>query len=128
MKALSALFLILLSILPVQGRRPPDELHAKSLWEAAIAAKGGREALYQVESLVMSYQETERNFLGVAVHHGLVERLDVFPDRSWSWDDGLPAPFHLALGWMNLERNLRCTMYAGASAPVCGPARQGGNL
>jgi hypothetical protein len=74
---------------------------------------------------VVSYRETARNFLGVALHRGIVERLYVFPDKSWEWDDGLPPPFSLSVRSLNLERNLSCYMYAGASAPVCGPAKQG---
>jgi hypothetical protein len=92
---------------------------AEALWEQAIVAKGGRERLYQVNSLVISYQETTRNSLGIVVHRGLVERLYVFPDKSWSWDDGLPPPFHLTVSMSNLERNISCTMYAGASSPKC---------
>lgn len=120
-----ALLFVLVSIVPLQARQSQDNRQAKLLWEQVIAAKGGREALYRVDSMVMSYQETTRNFLGVAVHRGIVETLYVFPDRSWSWDDGLTSPFHLTVGWLDLERNRRCTIYAGTSAPVCGPAKQG---
>jgi hypothetical protein len=56
---------------------------ARALWEKAIIAKGGRDQLYTVNSFVLSYQETVRNFLGIAVHRGFVERLYVFPDKSW---------------------------------------------
>jgi hypothetical protein len=98
---------------------------AKELWEQAIAAKGGRDQLYKVNSLLMSYTETTRNFLGIVVHRGLVERIYVFPGKVWGWDDGLPPPFHLSVGMLNVGLNLRCTIYAGASKPVCGPAQQG---
>ncbi len=98
---------------------------APTLWEQAIDAKGGREQLYGVSSLVMSYRETVRNLLGVAVHRGIVERLYVFPDKSWGWDDGLPSPFRLSVRLLNLERNLRCNLHAGTSVPVCGSAKQG---
>jgi hypothetical protein len=99
---------------------------AKALWEQAIVAKGGREQLYSVNSLVLSYRETVRNFLGVAVHRGIVERLYVFPDKSWGWDDGLPPPFHLSIQSVDLERNVRCYVYAGTT-PVCGAAKQTGS-
>ncbi|SRR6266498_742796 len=92
---------------------------AEELWEQAITAKGGRERLYQVNSLLISYQETVRNFLGIVVHRGLVERLYVFPEKSWAWDDGLPPPFHLAVSMFNLERNISCTIYAGVPSPKC---------
>jgi hypothetical protein len=89
---------------------------AEVLWAEAVVAKGGRERLYQVNSLVISYQETARNLLGFVVHRGLVERLYVFPGKSWSWDDGLPPPFHVTVSMYNLERNSSCTMHAGASS------------
>jgi hypothetical protein len=102
-----------------------SERHAAILWEQAITAKGGREALNKVDSLAMSYQETVRNFLGIPVHRGPVERLYVFPDKSWEWDDGLPQPFRLSVRLLNIEQNLRCYLYAGAVAPNCGSALQG---
>jgi len=92
---------------------------AEALWERAVVAKGGRERLYQVNSLLIFHQETVRNFLRIVVHRGLVERLYVFPDKSWSWDDGLPPPFHLTVSMFNLERNLSCMIYAGAASPKC---------
>src|SRR6185503_12915627 len=76
---------------------------ARALWEQAIIAKGGRDQLYRVNSLVLSYRETVRNFLGIAVHSGIVERLYVFPDKSWGWDDGLPPPFRLSIQSVDLE-------------------------
>ena len=99
---------------------------ARALWEKAIIAKGGRDQLYTVNSFVLSYQETVRNFLGIAVHRGFVERLYVFPDKSWGWDDGLPPPFRLSIRSVDLERNVRCHVYAGTT-PVCGVARQTGS-
>jgi hypothetical protein len=106
-----------------QSQRAKD---AKALWEKAIIAKGGREQLYTVDSLVLSYQETVRNFLGIPVHRGIVERLYVFPDKSWGWDDGLPPPFRLSIQSVDLERNVRCHVYAGTT-PRCGVTRQTGS-
>lgn len=123
------LCLLTILLLPAQARanqaeEPQSTEQAKALWEQAIVAKGGREQLYKVNSLSISYQETVRNFLGIAVHRGQVETFYLFPDRMWSWDDGLPPPFHLTVGVLDLARNLRCTMYEGAKTPVCGPAKQ----
>jgi hypothetical protein len=97
---------------------------AQTLWEQAVEAKGGREQLYRVNSLLISYRETARNFLGFVVHRGDVERLYVFPDKMWGWDDGLPPPFHLTVNLLDIGRDRRCTLYKGAAAPICGPARQ----
>lgn len=117
--------LLLVSSIALEAQDSQTDPQAKKLWEEAIAAKGGRTQLYRANSLVMSYQETVRNFAGIVVHHGLVERLYVFPNKVWAWDDGLPPPFHLSVGWLDVERSLRCTAYAGAAQPVCGPAKQG---
>ncbi|SRR6266498_209880 len=100
---------------------------AKGLWEQAIAAKGGRERLFQVNSLLISYQETVRNILEIVVHQGPVEKLFVFPSKVWSWDDGLPPPFSLTVGVLDLERDYACRVYAESKSPVCGKARQLGS-
>lgn len=129
MKVINTLWLLLILLMPfpaaaneAQGSENSEQ--AKILWEQAIAAKGGREQLHQVTNLVISYRETVRNFLGLVVHRGPVERLYVFPNKSWGWDDGLPPPFHLSVGWLDIEQNRRCTLYAGSSSPVCCPAKQ----
>jgi hypothetical protein len=67
----------------------------------------------------MSYEETARNFLGVVVHRGDVERLYVFPDKSWEWDDGLPAPFRRTIRSLDIEHDMRCFLNDGASTPKC---------
>lgn len=119
------IFLLPLSVNAYQAEVSESTQQAKELWEQAIAAKGGREQLYKVNSLAMWYQDTVRNFLGIIVHRGEVETLYVFPDRMWSWDDVLPPPFHLTVGVLDFARNQRCTLYAGAQKPVCSPAKQG---
>ena len=100
-----------------------DQAKARLLWEQAITAKGGRGQLHNVSSLVMSYEETVRNFLGIVVHRGNVERLYVFPDKSWEWDDGLPPPFRLTVRSLDIEHDMRCYLYEGASAPTCNRAK-----
>ena len=104
-----------------------DARRAQALWEQAVAAKGGRERLYEVNSLLISYREAARNFFGVVVHRGDVVRLYVFPGKFWSWDDGLPPPFTLTVGWLDASRDRRCTLYEGSAAPACGPAESRGS-
>ena len=116
------------STVPVQASNLPDnQRDAKALWEQAITAKGGREQLYSVNSLLLSYRETVRNFLGIVVHRGIVETLYVFPDKLWGWDDGLPPPFHVSILSVDLERNVRCSV-SGSGTPLCGAAKQRGSL
>ena len=121
------LFLCLLSLATVTlsspGKEQDNESKARLLWEQAIAAKGGREKLYGVRSLVVSYTETVRNFLGIVVHRGDVEQLYVFPDKSWAWDDGLPPPFHRTIRSLDIEHDRRCVLYHNATEPKCDHAR-----
>ena len=85
------IFLIFCLLFPVAATEAQEAEQAKILWEQAIAAKGGREQLHQVTNLVVSYRETVRNFLDFAVHRGDVERLYVFPNKSWSWVPTAPG-------------------------------------
>ena len=120
------LLLLLFSASAQAAAQGPDEAgRARALWEQAVAARGGREQLHRVESLLISYRETVRNFFGVVVHRGDVERLYAFPDRMWGWDDGLPPPFSLTINTLDLGRDRRCTLRKTSAAPLCGPARQG---
>ena len=100
---------------------------AQKLWEEAISAKGGRDRLHGVSSLLMWYEETTRNFLGMALHRGHVETLYVFPGKVWSWDDGLPPPFRLTVGVLDLDRDFSCRVSAESKSPTCGNARKLGS-
>ncbi|HWP43590.1 MAG TPA: hypothetical protein VNO14_10170 [Blastocatellia bacterium] len=70
---------------------------AKQLWEMAIAAKGGRERLYAVESIAIT--ETLGN------KKPSVE-LCVFPDKYWYWEDYRPGKLGLAIIVNNFEQNV----------------------
>jgi hypothetical protein len=122
--ALRLLFIILLpaAVAAQTAQTSSDTRPAEELWEKAVAAKGGREQLQKVESLLIWYRATWRNFLGIVEHRGDVETLYAFPDKMWSWDDGLPPPFGLTVRWVDVSRNRHCTLYKGAAAPVCGAA------
>jgi hypothetical protein len=123
--AFRLLFILLLPA-AASAQDSRDARRAEALWEQAVAAKGGRGRLYEVGSLLISYRDTARNFLGVVVHRGDFEALHVFPDRIWTWDDALPPPFKLTVGWLDLGRNRRCVLYEGAAAPACAAAERPG--
>jgi hypothetical protein len=99
---------------------------AQKLWDVAITAKGGRDRLHEVSSLLIWYEETTRNFLGIVVHRGHVESLYVFPGKVWAWDDGLPPPFRLTVGVMDLDRDFACRVLDSKS-PICGNVRKFGS-
>src|SRR5215475_7036949 len=70
---------------------------ARQLWEMAIAAKGGREKLYQIKGLAM----TDQMF-------GYPEAaLYVFPDKNFSWSDARPTVFSFHASVINFEKNVR---------------------
>jgi hypothetical protein len=119
--ALRLLFVLCLpTAVAAQGAQDTqDTRRAEELWEQAVAAKGGREQLQKVESLLITYRSTWRNFLGIVEHRGDVETLYAFPDRLWSWDDDLPPPFSMSVGWVDMSRNRNCTLYKGTAAPQC---------
>ncbi|HJQ34728.1 MAG TPA: hypothetical protein VJ866_21445 [Pyrinomonadaceae bacterium] len=123
-----ALRLLLILCLPAavaaqSAQTAADTRSAEELWEKAVAAKGGREQLQKVNSLLLWYRDTWRNFLGIVEHRGDVEALYVFPDKIWSWDDGLPPPFTLSAGWIDVSRNRQCHISKGSGAVTCGAAR-----
>jgi hypothetical protein len=116
------LLLILFLSAASSAQDAQDSRRAEELWEQAVAAKGGREQLYKVNSLLISYRDTVRNFLGVVVHRGDFEALHVFPDRTWTWDGALPPPFTLSVSSLDVSRNRRCRISEGAPTPTCGAA------
>jgi hypothetical protein len=65
---------------------------AKELWEQAIAAKGGRDQLYQVRNMVVTSQTKYGN--GTKTFHGYrTVGLYVLPDKWWEWYDDSPGGF-----------------------------------
>ncbi|CAN5455701.1 hypothetical protein BH20ACI3_BH20ACI3_23930 [soil metagenome] len=83
---------------------------AKELWEQAIEAKGGRERLYQVSSLAVSYRKEWRWFFKKYRQH--FEFLYVFPNKAWRWLDDVP-PLGLVADMFNLEQNIGWAVHDG---------------
>ena len=83
-----------------------DKRAAQELWEKAIVAKGGRQRLHQVESLLISSRAPHRwdrpGFEGMDSHH---EELYVFPNKFWGWFDDRPSRFGLSAGAFNGQTN-----------------------
>ena len=98
---LKALLIVLLLILTpiIQGKQTSksddgSRTEAERLWELAVAAKGGRERLYSVESvLITTKAKYWFGFFQRAYHND--EELYVFPDRCWLWFDARPSVFGL---------------------------------
>ena len=75
------------------GSRGDTRAEAERLWELAVAAKGGRERLHSVESLLVTRGSRK---------HPLID-LYAFPGKYWRWDES-PEPLGLAVQMMNAER------------------------
>jgi hypothetical protein len=76
----------------IQATIAADEV--STLWERAIAAKGGRERLHAVESVAIS------GVSGGAQDEALL----VLPSKLWDWNDERPTVFGLWLQVTDLDR------------------------
>ena len=72
---------------------------AQQLWELAVAAKGGRERLYNVRNLVVTSNSSGR----MKKDKIRLESVYVFPDKWWFWDDQRPSRFGLSVSMYNWE-------------------------
>ncbi|MGE3465418.1 MAG: hypothetical protein AB7J13_00675 [Pyrinomonadaceae bacterium] len=87
------LFVMLLASLAIGYRveAQSDIGNATVLWEHVIEAKGGRDRLRAVTSMVVWSDAVSRSKkFGIRI----VNVYD-FPDRTWSWTDQRPGPFGL---------------------------------
>ena len=76
------------------------------LWEQAIAAKGGRDRLYEVHNLVISSRGKYRSRLSKN-NQVRREELFVFPNKYWFWDDYRPDVFGLRVSMYNYDTNMK---------------------
>jgi hypothetical protein len=81
---------------------------AKELWEMAIAAKGGRERLNQVNNLAIIYSGV--TFL-------------VFPDKYFDWFDMRPSEFGLSTTILNFESGFGFKTYFTSEKKVFSDAK-----
>ena len=79
---------------------------AERLWEQAITAKGGREALYGVRNLFVSSRRDypSRRLKKNQLRH---EVLYVLPHKFWSWSDYRPDVFGLRIEMYDYERSTK---------------------
>lgn len=82
--------------LTTQGQPLPSEggslARAKELWELAIAAKGGRDALYKIHTIAEIRDDNGKNVTFI-----------VLPDKYFSWFDARPGQFGLDIKLYNSE-------------------------
>src|SRR5438552_1229 len=82
--------------------KPSTQEEARKLWEASIAAKGGRERLLGVKNIVISSSAEYTTHKGKD-NSIKEEELFVLPDKKWSWEDYRPDVFELRVEMFNYE-------------------------
>jgi len=107
MKTLAVAAVLCLVPVSISGQSEDAERsEARNLWEQMLVAKGGRDRLLGVKSMV----QTERLRL-FAAKPGLKDtktemvRLFIFPDREWQWYDAGSTVFGLSLYLYNIGLN-----------------------
>ena len=104
---------------------------AAQLWEQAIAAKGGREALHGVRNLVVSARgdypsrKLKKNQIRQEV-------LYVLPHKFWSWSDYRPDVFGLRITMYDYDRSMKYVIGDGDPngplEPITEVDRKNGNV
>lgn len=98
--------------MPLQYRETSQSHLAERLWEQAIAAKGGRGALYGVRNLVVSARGDypSRRLKKNQIRQ---EVLYVLPNKLWSWSDYRPDVFGLRIEMYNYDRSTKYVISDG---------------
>ena len=94
------------SVMPQTPRETAPSDLAERVWEQAIAAKGGREALHGVRTLVVS---ARRDYPSRKLNKNQIrqEVLYVLPHKFWSWSDYRPDVFGLRIEMYDYERSTK---------------------
>jgi hypothetical protein len=99
-----------------------SRLKAESLWEQAIAAKGGRERLYAVRNFAVSSKShfplSQRPDVAAGISE---ESLYVLPDKWWSFPDYRPGKMAYSIDVLDFQRETR--WHAGPGKKVTLPPR-----
>ena len=109
--------LVLARSLPGQSEPQPaagEEAAAVALWEQMIEAKGGRERLHGVETLVET-MHFPLVFHNPKLKNGADHYVQAiaFPDRIWRWDDERPTVFGMSIWTTNLSTGFHYLVYPG---------------
>lgn len=99
----------------ITGLQNGGSLRAKQMWEEAIAAKGGRERLHGVKTLlVSSVSKYHKAPKGISGDH--TESLYVLPDKWWEWIDSRPGSFGLSTLTFDFGKPVGWEIYTGLSS------------
>lgn len=79
---------------------------AKAIWESAIKAKGGRNALAKINNILIQYTSPSRTTSGRAYEREETA-LTVLPDKVWSYTDERPEVFGEFVSMLNYEKMIQ---------------------
>ena len=101
----SAAMVISLCTAQPQGAPSEERELAERIWEQMIAAKGGRERLYGVKTMVRESRSYVR-FANPRFPNGEIHRVlaFAFPDREWVWIDSGKTIFGSTVIWGDLTK------------------------
>jgi len=101
-------------LISLRGLANAESCDAKATWEKMILAKGGRERLDSVQSLLVSESYSSRRFL--SSHRIERRKLFRFPDFVWSWDD-IGAPFGVTVSQADFDRGYGLSVRGPSASP-----------
>jgi hypothetical protein len=102
-----------------------NRAEAERLWELVIKAKGGRERLHAINNVhTISREKYLWWFRLLTIDY---QSLNVFPDKSWEWDDQRGSVFGFGIYLHNFEKNIhlayRDTGNGAAVVPIMRPSK-----
>ena len=100
----------------VSAQKDLEREKALKIWELAVAAKGGRDRLHSVQSLVISTSGTYSH--RAKRYQRYNEALFVLPNKIWIWNDQRPDVFGLTLEVSNFETNKRFVTNSDREHPI----------
>src|ERR1051326_3868687 len=98
-RAILGLFLLMV---PVTGTLQNNEVEAGRVWSKVLAAKGGKDRLHSIETVLQSSRHAQ-SLRGRSCQECQLEELFVFPDRFWYWHDDRPTAFGLSARAVDFE-------------------------
>lgn len=94
-------------------------LEADKLWEQAIAAKGGRQRLYDIGNFVVSSKSRFRSSPLPDVAVGITEEsLYVLPGKWWNFFDYRPGKMGYRINVLDFDRSIWWTASPGKKVPL----------
>ena len=106
---------LLLAVTVCFGARQTPAEEAAAVWELALTAKGGRERLHQIDTVLRSSRIPSS--LGKRSFDRQVEELFVFPSTYWQWADERPTTFGRSALTLDFENGIGFFIWDTDAAP-----------